>query len=265
MRTGLLIGISEYRHPAELPFLPGCINDVDDMRGYLAGIGVNVDPSRILKNADATKDRIVTELAGAIAELKTGDELIVHYSGHGTPFPQHNAVHDALCPYDFDWGNKLVILDVDLADLLARIPAGARVSFVADSCYSGGLEPIFDALLDMALASPHVLRTIPIPPDIAAEIAAFRGERDTTLAGEVAAHDVVLLAACGPKLTAADAFFGNRANGAMTFNLLQLLNHPPAPPTASDLVGPLQVALRQFSQVPELHGRRSLFPTPFLL
>jgi hypothetical protein len=268
MRTALVIGISNYQHPDSLPRLPGCLNDVDDMVAYFTSVGIGVDPPNGLRDGGATKAAILSALSRAIAALGDGDELIVHYSGHGAPFPRMNAVHDAICPFDFDWGPDLVILDTDIASLFSGIPHHARVSVVADSCYSGGLAHDFSSLQAVARARTHLVRTIPVPPDIAAEIAVLRGAADKSMA-DVASQwkNVVLLAACGPKRTAADAEFtkSKRPNGAMTFNLLKLLNRSAPPPSAVAMKDSLKSGLVRFSQVPELHGRVELFPTPFLL
>jgi hypothetical protein len=268
MRTALVIGISNYRRPDLLPPLPGCLNDVDDMIAYFSSVGIGVNPPTGLRDGGATKDAIVSALSGAIAALGAGDELIVHYSGHGAPFPQMNAVHDAICPFDFDWSPALAILDTEIASLFNGIPDHARVSVVADSCYSGGLAHDFSFLQALARARSHLVRTIPVPHDIAAEIAALRGAADKSMA-DVALRSkrAVLLAACGPKRTAADAVFtkSKRPNGAMTFNLLKLLNGPAPPPSAVAMKDSLKSGLVRFSQVPELHGRVELFPTPFLL
>jgi hypothetical protein len=267
MRTAIVIGISHYNDPGLLPTLPGCLNDVDDMVAYLTRvIGAPLDPANILRDGQATKRAIVDALERGIAALGSGDELIVHFSGHGAPFPLRNAVHDALCPFDFDWGPNLAILDTDIATLLARIPKDARMSIVADSCFSGGLTPDFNFLQALARARPHAIRTIPVPQDIAAEIATLRGAADMTLGGvATAAPNVVLLAACGAKLTAADAVFSQRPNGAMTFNLLKVLGRATPPATAEAIVPPLKLGLRRFSQIPELHGREALKAAPFLV
>jgi metacaspase-1 len=252
MRTAVLVGINEYAHRELVPSLPGCRNEA----------GIDVDPRRVLEDGAATKRAVLDALAGAVDSLRAGDELIVHYSGHGAPLPWRNAVHDALCPYDFDWSRECAILKADLDELLTALPSGTRVIVVADTCFSGGFRLPYDALLELAIAPPHRIRTVPVPPDVATDIAAFRGAGDTAFAQISSVRDIVILTACGRTRTAADAVFENRANGVLTYHLVRAVRRVALP--ARELAHALVAALQPFGQTPELHGRDSLLAVPFL-
>jgi uncharacterized caspase-like protein len=120
MRRAILVGIDEYAHTMPLV---GCINDVKDMAAYLVGIGVETIHS--LRGPAATRTAILKLLSEAIKALALGDELIVHYSGHGAALPGGGNVHAALCAFDFQPGGGGAIYDTEVADML-RTRAGSR-------------------------------------------------------------------------------------------------------------------------------------------
>ncbi|MDB5073081.1 MAG: peptidase caspase catalytic subunit p20 [Candidatus Eremiobacteraeota bacterium] len=256
MRTAVLVGIENYQRPTDMPRLIGCRNDAADMALFLAYLGVAV--RRPLLDGDATTEAIVGSLCTEISELRTGDELIFHYSGHGAPFPSNNAVHDAICPFDFDGDPDRVITDERLGTLLDAVPPGARATIIADSCYSGGLQPHMAAAFAVApvkLAGP---RTIPLPALVAAEVARLRRLGLTTnFAQFIAKPNVLVLAACGSDELADELIRGDRGNGVLTYFLLrQLRLSGGLAATAQQTVIALRAELRAegFAQTPELHG-----------
>lgn len=260
MRTAILVGIDDYAHTTSLV---GCINDVKDMAAYLVGIGVQAIHS--LRGPAATRAAILALLGGSIQQLRSGDELIVHYSGHGAALPGGGHLHAALCPFDFDPSGSGAIYDTEVAVMLRTLADGARVSFVVDACYAGGLQPDFARLLDVALTPRHRIRSVPAPAAFAAQLAAANGNFDTTFYDVAAQHDVVLLAACGLPYTAGEAHFSRHANGVLTHYLLRTLAEPTSAATAQAVLNDLIGTMGQFQQKPELHGRSALFTQPFLL
>ena len=119
-------------------------------------------------------------------------------------------------------------------------------------------------MLTLALAPSHRIRSVEVPSPIAAQIAELNGVFDTTLLDVASAHDVVLLASCGLRYTAAEHKLSRHTNGVFTHYLLRILAQPPPPTSANELLVSLKANMYEFGQEPELHGRIALFTEPFL-
>jgi hypothetical protein len=267
MKLSLVVGINDYQNVAYCPPLNGPLNDIVAMSSFLhSSIGAE---SVTISQGEANASNILSALKTSASQLHAGDQLILYYSGHGCPFPFQDVVHDGLCPVDFDWTRSNVVLDTDISAALVSLPPGSRCTIIADSCYSGGLQPNYKTLLATAMAPSHRIRTIPIPGNIAAEIERIRGMNAvTTLRAVLKPLNVVLLAACAPEGEAGDAVIDGRYTGVLTHFLLKHLNsdgtlNEVAQATATK-VGAL-VSDAGYPQVPELHGNLSLFTLPLLL
>jgi hypothetical protein len=269
MKKALLVGINTYPDPANA--LNGCINDVNDMQQFLtAHAGFAAADIMMLQDAGATRAAVATALRQLVASARAGDQIVFHYSGHGCQMPEVDAsgnttsVHDAMCPYDFDWTTARAIRDVDFQTIFRGVPAAARIDWISDSCYSGGYAKLFRAFIG---APVRLIKTIPAPPSIHAQIHALPQSRPRSLmrdAVQTLPH-VLLLSACTAAQEAEDSSFGGRANGALTYELLQELQTGQGLTEAADAVltnvaGSLQ--RDGYSQTPDLHGDRELFSTP---
>jgi len=168
-KFGLFVGINKYvtSNP-----LSGCVNDAIKMRETLqAKFGFNAADTKLLLDADATRDGIINSIKAFQSQVGAGDIFVVHYSGHGTLFPdkysedrdetdfifmeemnqagQMEVVYprdkydSAIVPVDSSmrtsgkpWRN--LILDDELSALFAVFTQkGAQVVFISDSCHSG--------------------------------------------------------------------------------------------------------------------------------
>jgi hypothetical protein len=187
-------------------------------------------------------------------------------------------------------------LDDELHDWTEALPKGAHLAVVLDSCHSGtgtrmmlapvagkpqqlvavcvdhkatlaralaaagpgarGLEmaAAADSALDLAGDSVVRVRFIDPPPAIKAEVAKRRKKPTRGLV--VARMNHVLLAACRPDQTAADATIDGVPNGAFTYYLCRTIRSGGAGLDRQELIGRLERALRdnRFAQVPQLEG-----------
>ncbi|KAJ6408456.1 hypothetical protein OIU84_011717 [Salix udensis] len=114
-RMAVLVGCN---YPNTRNELHGCINDVLTMKEVLV-------------------KRFGFDLSHVQAEA--GDVLFFHYSGHGTRIPSAKPGHpfrqdEAIVPCDFN-----LITDLDFRQLVNRLPKGASLTILSDSCHSGGL------------------------------------------------------------------------------------------------------------------------------
>ncbi|MED6196317.1 Metacaspase-9 [Stylosanthes scabra] len=86
-----------------------------------------------------TGANIKLALARMVERAEAGDVLYFHYSGHGTRIPSKKPGHpfrheEAIVPCDFN-----LITDLDFRQLVNRLPQGASLTILSDSCHSGGL------------------------------------------------------------------------------------------------------------------------------
>lgn len=133
LKLALLFAINNY--PGGENDLQGCINDQINVTEALTTrfVGFQI---RKFKDAEVTRSRFINEVSQAIKLLKSGDTLLIHYSGHGTQVYDRNG--DELDGYDealylYDG----MVIDDDLREVLLLIPEGAKVILMLDCCFSG--------------------------------------------------------------------------------------------------------------------------------
>jgi hypothetical protein len=137
----LLLGINDYRHISDLR---GCLNDVRNIQSLLADVfefrGSNI---HTLTDADVVKENIEREWDWLYENAGDGDRLVVHYSGHGSyttdlDEDEPDGADELICLYDMDWDDdQTYLLDDELRELTSRVPAGAQLTVIFDSCHSG--------------------------------------------------------------------------------------------------------------------------------
>ncbi|XP_057437835.1 metacaspase-9-like [Lotus japonicus] len=143
-RVAVLVGCN---YPNTSHELHGCINDVLAMRDMLVK-RFRFNPKNIELLTDEpgsssamlpTGANIKQKLASMIDQAEAGDVLYFHYSGHGTRIPSKKHGHpyhheEAIVPCDFN-----LITDLDFRQLVNKLPKGASLTILSDSCHSGGL------------------------------------------------------------------------------------------------------------------------------
>ena len=113
--------------------LTGCEPDANDMKTIASSQGFD---ARTLLTAQATRGAVIDRLAAYAAELRSGDLLVVSYSGHGGQIPDMNGDEDdgldeTWCLYDGE------LLDDELHEAWAKFVPGVRILVFSDSCHSG--------------------------------------------------------------------------------------------------------------------------------
>ena len=135
-KKALCIGINDY--PGTQNDFSGCLNDAHDwarhsrtrLRGALA-------PGRPAKKA-----AMEAAFQDLIGNARSGDSIVITYSGHGTFVPDTNGDEpdgrdEALCPYDIDKGN--VLIDDEIHQLFGQRAKGVKIVLISDSCHSGSV------------------------------------------------------------------------------------------------------------------------------
>jgi hypothetical protein len=210
----LFIGINYRGTSAELR---GCVNDVRNIKGLLQNIDYDLRDARFLVDdpkfpgsfGQPTRKNIEESLQWLVQGAKAGDNLFLHFSGHGSQLPDDNGdeadgFDEAIVPLDYNQ-NGMVRDDWVFKNVCALVPAGCRLTAVTDCCHSG-------SILDL----PFEL-----------DGSSFRrvGKKET-------AGDVLLISGCKDHQTSADvssvgSFFSGQgpagAGGACTSCLMAML------------------------------------------
>lgn len=262
MNKALLVGINQYPNPNELL---GCINDVTDMAEFIvAHCHFSHKDVRLLTDERATTKAIRDRLDWLVKDAKSGDRLFFHYSGHGvllvdrTRTGKLKGPHCAIAPVDFDFSPKYALTDDDFMEIFRPIPQDVEFNFVSDSCHSGQLAR------EIAEFKPRAFR---VPADIQWRNRSIKEQVAPGFSHTIEHLNGALIAGCRADQTSADAAFGGRPNGAMTYFLLKTLHAP------QGLSNPLTVVINQtshaikssgFDQVPTLQGCPQVEQRPFL-
>lgn len=144
----LLVGINDYP-PVSPPIksLKGCVNDVMQMDQLLqARLKQGGYLSRILTNAEATRQQVIDAFAEHLGQAQAGDEALFYFSGHGSQeyAPQEmweiepDHFNETLVCYDSRLPQGLDLADKELAALIRQVAeGGARITVILDCCHSG--------------------------------------------------------------------------------------------------------------------------------
>jgi hypothetical protein len=174
----LCIGIDNYPNPASR--LSGCVADARLWANVLAARGFSVTT---LVDADAHRDAMIQAIAALLDEAEPGDVRVIQYSGHGTHVEDLDGDEktdrgpgrdEALCCFDYARGNLLI--DDDLAQIVARVPAGVNITFFMDCCHSGTNTRFAAPSVNQAADDKRVARHVTLTDE---EMACYRTARGT--------------------------------------------------------------------------------------
>jgi hypothetical protein len=174
----LCIGIDNYPNPASR--LSGCVADARLWANVLAARGFSVTT---LVDADAHRDAMIQAIAALLDEAEPGDVRVIQYSGHGTHVEDLDGDEktdrgpgrdEALCCFDYARGNLLI--DDDLAQIVARVPAGVNITFFMDCCHSGTNTRFAAPSVNQAADDKRVARHVTLTDE---EMARYRTARGT--------------------------------------------------------------------------------------
>lgn len=132
-RYAVLAGCDTYE--GGLAPLNTSVNDIQGMKDSVlcAATGYWLDTHTVLlKNSQATRQRVRDEIAAAAELCRDGDVFFFMYSGHGAQDYDYE-YFELLCLYDYDYG------DWELGEDLALFSSGVKIVVLLDTCYSGGM------------------------------------------------------------------------------------------------------------------------------
>ena len=263
----LLIGIDFYKSNNLYKNLQGCVGDIDLVAGYLHKSlqvpGENIwkltsafeEDSKLTKIRSERKElkptykNIIKAFQEITAIAKAGEQVYIHYSGHGgralTVYPELKGKgldDESIVPVDFG-SSGCYLRDVEIATLIKRLTdKGCIVTVIFDSCHSGGATRG-----DCAIRGSEVdqIDTVPRTQDslVASRKELLNNWRILTQANPELSTawlpkspDYVFLAACRPSEYAYEyAVNGGKRNGALTYWMIDTLTSSTSPLTYRSL------------------------------
>lgn len=254
----LLIGINHYLPntlsdgSSSYQSLEGCVRDITAVENFLkstlhvpdrhilklqASTGINGPPEA--PEYWPTYENMVAAFHKITEKAQAGDQVYIHYSGHGgraaTHFPElkgEHGVDEALVPMDIGHATARYLRDVEMAKILKRmVEKGLIVTVVLDSCHSGsatrGVSKDRVRGLNAIDTTPRLKHSLVASPEsLVATWHHLNSERGLSLGSgwlpEV--KDYALLAACRANESAYEHdFVGVGKHGVLTYWLLDAL------------------------------------------
>ena len=254
VKKALLIGINIYK-PELGANLRGCVNDVETMRKLLVDnfkfLPENV---RVLVDERATKQRILDRLKWLLNRSKAGDELVFHYSGHGSQVRDRNGdelddqLDEILCPHDLDWDDPLT--DDVLAALFKQLPEGVHLTMLCDACHSGTISK------SMSEIYRNTSKSILPPFDIRSRSYDKILPKNKMGRKDKGTQKHMLMSGCKDNQTSADAYIDGRYQGAFTWALTKVIRENPDIEWKQVHIKTVEL-LSNYSQEPQLSGDAS--------
>ena len=193
-----------------------------------------------LRDQEATRERILDQIAALEQRSAPGDTVVIYFSGHGTSANDNDNSFDlpyatgAWVPYDLDYSSMpaaqrtLIVGRRDLVPRLKRLDQGGRwVVVVSDSCYSGQVVrsfgeshsrsrflPLIARDLGVARTSATVSARPPPPPYPYQHVVLLSGASDSETGADISTAQALQQA---PTLD-------GRFHGAFTDAFLRLLD-----------------------------------------
>lgn len=295
----LLVGVDLHRPERfpdgrPIPPLSGAVDDAVRVGSFLESDPFAVPRERIrwllsphpwVASAPAadglpTRRNLVREIRGLGDRAVSGDQVLIHFSGHGARLPTAvprikgvTGLDECLVPSDAGAEEGRFLRDVELHALLRELASrGLLVTLIVDACHSGGVHRLGHSthvrgLGDLPFAPPASSplgswdalagswpRPRPRPPDEPERPGWRRLEPDPGLLPMP--ERCVLLAACLPNELARESPSGGSYGGVLTRHLLRTLEEAGGPRTYREAHRRLRerIAARDPGQTPVLAG-----------
>jgi len=231
----LLVGIDAYQPPVRA--LRGCVNDIQAIDELLRGRAeaeFRYQP-RVLRDAEATRDAIVTGFREHLQQAGPDDVALFYYSGHGSqeqapPEFWHlepDRLDETLVCYDSRQDGRFDLADKELAKLIDEVAArGPHLVVVLDCCHSGsGTRGDDEAEVRRAPTDkrPRPLDSFLVTPAEADTLGAARStETPSDWIGHARGRHI-LLAGCRSDEEAKEYRGGGRHRGIFSYFLTETL------------------------------------------
>lgn len=257
-KHALLIGISEYQS-TDVP-LAYTDEEVQLLKQEKYRQGYQKENVQVLFNEQASKHGIVNAWSDMIARLEKGDQVYIHFSGHGGVVKDLNgdeindSFDEAWVPYDAkkedgEWVPTSVLIDDEVAELMLQtlkaLGRNGHALVTIDSCFSG-----------TSTRSLSIGRSL-VPSDVPVDPRPFQLSQwsDPDLAS------VVVMYASQANEKAAVVSVGQRQMGAFSYALLDTMPRLTEDSTHEDWMADIKSVMDNhptIKQTPMLEGNGSL-------
>jgi hypothetical protein len=231
---GMVVGVDDYKHfeafPApvgELSDLEGAVNDASLIAASMRRAGIDLPDNRILIDSGATVESFLAGWKEMTRDAKSGDTIIVSFSGHGgqekevsEPFDEKtDGLDETIMFHEFDPTNPRIgrLSDDQLRELLSK-EAAYNIIWVMDSCHSAGLTRSVNSER-MGLTRSGGVWDIPLDP-ILGELKAQIGDDEADDLPNV----TQILATASEDRLVTETRFGDRAHGALSWFFAKALD-----------------------------------------
>jgi hypothetical protein len=197
--------------------LTACELDANDMTAIAASSHFKTTTALTKK---ATRAALFTFLDGAAKDLKSGDIMLLSYSGHGGQLPDQNGdepdgLDETWCLYDGE------VVDDEIFAALSKFSSGVRIVVFSDSCHSGSV--IKANILERSYVARDMTRYRAMPDQVAQRTyLAHKDFYDKILKDEKlakAADDIkasaLLISGCQDNQLSADGTFNGLFTGML--------------------------------------------------
>lgn len=140
-RHALIVGIGNYSVASGTEPLKGIPKDVQNARRMALSMGVDSSAIVEIRDAQATKPRVLRELDRLRQSVRPGDKVFFYWSGHGARYAGRGGCIEGLQTYtEGIFTENDVLSEAELATYLQPISQVAdKVITVIDACFSGGV------------------------------------------------------------------------------------------------------------------------------
>lgn len=285
----LLIGIDGYQPNRLYKNLKGAVRDINLVADYLlktlkipaekifklTSVNPEVAETIETKDREPTYENIVAEFHAITEIAQPGEQVYIHYSGHGgrmtTIYPElkgNDQPDEGIVPMDVGNEGSRYLRDVELATLLKRMTdKGLIVTVIMDSCHSGEVTRGSDVAIrgsgeiDTALRESESL--VASREELLENwLALTDGASITPGHWLPQPRDYVLLAACRPSEYAFEyVVSGKERHGALTYWTIDTLTSSPSGLTYKTLYDRVSAKIQSKfpSQMPMLLGESNRF------
>jgi hypothetical protein len=221
VKRALLIGINYVGTPFQLN---GCINDVKNMELMLRRYGY----TEFITLTDETPIKptymaIINAINDLLKDIKRGDSLVFHYSGHGALLKDTNG--DELTGYDssivpLDYAQRGVIVDDQLRQILCdKVPPAVNLFGLMDCCHSGSSFDLRYLYTDYT----RPIRAIKRGAAYNTNEWSLRQMITDNKKCSLTQGNVVMMSGCMDSQEAADAYMNGKYGGALTNCFIETL------------------------------------------
>lgn len=256
-KYALCSGINDYKGTGM--DLNGCVNDANAWKEVLEARDFDVVT---LKDKDATRKGLVDAIKETIGRAKSGDSIVIQYSGHGSFVDDENGdeadgTDECICPHDVRDAGE--ITDDELFDLYNRRAYNTKLVVISDSCFSGTVSKLAKEGSNgkACIAGKFLPPQEFLSKRRVGKLGVRRPRRPASPPGRYAG---LLLSAAQDTETAADAYIGGKYHGAFTYYAIEALKKLPAGASYREWFARIRKALpsRQYTQTPNLYGSSSM-------